>query len=126
MLRACVWCALDGKSPSLRRMGALGDTDTQDAMHLNNEKLKTVQAAMEPLIEKVSVSAEEASSGLLECKKGFEEGMAEVTDSVKTSKKRIKQDIKLMNEGVEQDLLEIRAAMIRRNRAAQSSSCRIA
>jgi len=107
-------------------MGALGDTDTQDAMHLNNEKLKTVQAAMEPLIEKVGVSAEEASSGLLECKKGFEEGMAEVTDSVKTSKKRIKQDIKLMNEGVEQDLLEIRAAMIRRNRAAQSSSCRIA
>ena len=26
----------------------------KDAMHLNNEKLKTVQAAVEPLIEKVS------------------------------------------------------------------------
>jgi hypothetical protein len=104
----------------------LDDAETQDALHLHNERLKTVQAAMEPLIDKVGASAQEASAGLLECKKAFEEDMAEVRDSVKTSKKRVKQDVKLMREAVEQDLLEIRAAMIRRNRAAQSSSCRIA
>jgi hypothetical protein len=52
--------------------------------------------------------------------------MAEVAESVKTMRKRVKQDVKIMNEGVEQDLLELRAAMTRRNRAAQSTSCSIA